>query len=140
MRLLVTSATLLALAATVFCQEPAKQLKKVPIAYTNPGSGSEMFLSYCATCHGNDGKGGGPAASALKKAPANLTLLTQKNHGKIPVLMVRNMIQGDTATAAHGSRDMPMWGDIFRSVSTGQSVVDIRIRALTDYIEKFQAR
>jgi len=73
--------------------------------------------------------GNGPAASALKKAPANLTLLAKKNNGKFPALEVDNYIRGDaTSVAAHGTRDMPMWGDIFRGVSAGNDVVTLRVR------------
>ena len=99
-----------------------------------------MFRSYCAPCHGPDGRGTGPAASALKKAPANLTLLTKKNNGKFPVFEVQNTIKGDSSFGAHGSRDMPMWGDIFRSVSSGDGAVQIRIRVLKDYIESMQEK
>jgi mono/diheme cytochrome c family protein len=99
-----------------------------------------MFKSYCAACHGADGKGNGPAASALKKAPADLTLLSKKNGGKFPSLVVQNFIKGDSSPAAHGSRDMPMWGDVFRSVSPGQGVVEIRMRNLRDYIETLQEK
>jgi hypothetical protein len=146
MRILIatfaTTATFLIVSAGCFgqAQEPTKKLNKVPIEYTSPGSGAEMFKSYCAACHGPDGKGGGPAAAALTKTPADLTLLSKKNNGKFPSLLVQNFIKGDNSPAAHGSRDMPMWGDVFRSVSAGQSVVDIRIRNLRDYIESIQQK
>jgi len=140
MRILITVGAVLALSATGYGQDSTKQIKKVPIEYTNPGSGADMFKSYCAACHGNDGKGTGPAASALKKTPADLTLLSKKNNGKFPALIVQNFIKGDASAAAHGSRDMPMWGDVFRSVSAGQSVVDIRVRVLRDYIESIQEK
>lgn len=140
MRLLITGAVLLALALPGFGQQGKTQIKKATIEYTNPASGAEMFMAYCAACHGSDGRGAGPAASALKKAPANLTLLMKKNNGKFPILAVQNMIQGDNSPAAHGSRDMPMWGDIFRSVSASKAVVDIRVRNLREYIESIQEK
>jgi mono/diheme cytochrome c family protein len=140
MRTLIAITAVLGIAAVCVGQEPVKKINKVPIEYTNPGSGPEMFRSYCAPCHGPDGKGTGPAASALKKAPADLTILSRKNNGKFPVLEVQNMIKGDSSYGAHGSRDMPMWGDIFRSVSAGDSAVQIRIRVLQDYIEGMQQK
>ena len=76
----------------------------------------------------------------IKKVPAHLTLLMKKNNGKSPILAVQNMIQGDNSPAAHGSRDMPMRGDIFRAVSASKAVVDIRIRNLRDYIESLQEK
>jgi mono/diheme cytochrome c family protein len=140
MRILITAAAALAMASTCFGQEPAKKIVKSDIEYTNPTSSPEMFRAYCAACHGADAKGTGPAASALKKAPADLTILTRKNNGKFPLLAVQNTIRGDTATAAHGSRDMPVWGTLFRSVSAGQAVVDLRVRNLTDYLKGIQEK
>ncbi|MGD1068984.1 MAG: c-type cytochrome [Bryobacteraceae bacterium] len=140
MRILITFAATLAVSAFLFGQEPPKQIKKVDIGYTQPSSGAAMFKDYCAACHGADGTGNGPAASALKKAPANLTLLSKKNNGKFPALEVQNFIRGDAqSVAAHGTRDMPMWGDIFHSVSAGDSVVTLRVANLTDYIKGLQA-
>ena len=139
MRMLITFTAALAVSTICFSQEPTK-IKKVDIAYTQPSSGAAMFKEYCAACHGADGKGTGPAASALKKAPANLTLLAKKNNGKYPALEVQNFIRGDaTSVAAHGTRDMPMWGDIFRSVSAGNDVVTLRVKNLSDYIQGMQA-
>jgi len=140
MRTLTALTAILGISVICLGQEAPKKINKVPIEYTNPGSGPEMFRSYCAPCHGPDGKGTGPAASALKKAPADLTLLTKKNNGKFPTLEVQNTIKGDTSFGAHGSRDMPMWGDIFRSVSSGDGAVQIRIRVLRDYIETLQQK
>jgi mono/diheme cytochrome c family protein len=136
--LAVTAALTVAVAVG---QEPAKKINRVAATYTPPGSGVEMFKSYCAPCHGADGAGTGPAASALKKAPANLTLLSQKHNGKFPRMEVQQFIKGDNAPAAHGSRDMPMWGDVLKSLGTGQEpVVELRVRNLTDYVESLQKK
>lgn len=115
-------------------------VKKVPITPTSPASGQEMFKTYCAACHGPEGKGNGPAGPALKKQPANLTELTQRNGGKFPELKVFDTIKGDLDMPAHGSRDMPIWGNLFSSVSHGsQGEVQMRISNLTDYIKSIQA-
>ena len=140
MRLLITAGALLAFSVTGFSQDKKTEIKKTPVVYTNPTSGAEMFGTYCAVCHGKDGRGTGPAAGALKKAPADLTMLSKKSGGKFPGLQITNYIKGDISPEAHGSRDMPMWGDIFRSVSGGQAVVDLRIKALEDYIQGIQQR
>ena len=115
-------------------------IKKVPVTPTSAASGSEMFKQYCAPCHGLDGKGTGPAAAALKKQPANLTELASKNNGKFPELKVFNTIKGDIEVAAHGSRDMPVWGALFPSVSSTQGEVQLRLSNLTDYVKSIQAR
>ncbi len=59
-----------------------KQVTHVPVKPTSPASGEEMYMNYCAACHGKDGKGGGPAADALKVPPKNLTTLAYRNAGK----------------------------------------------------------
>jgi mono/diheme cytochrome c family protein len=68
-------------------QEQQKEIKHTTAQPTSPASGQEMFLAYCATCHGKDAKGNGPAASVLKVAPADLTGLTKK-YGKYPAMRV----------------------------------------------------
>lgn len=115
-------------------------VKKVPITPTSPASGQEMFKTYCAACHGPDGRGDGPAGPALKKQPANLTELTQRNGGKFPQMKVYDTIKGDLDMPAHGSRDMPVWGNLFSSVSGGsQGMIQMRISNLTDYIKSIQS-
>ena len=96
-----------------------------------------MFRAYCSVCHGLDGRGGGPAADALKKRPADLTQLSRKNGGKYPIYKVANVIHGDGSHGAHGSRDMPMWGTVFQTLGDG-GTVKLRIDNLTDYIQFLQ--
>jgi len=120
-------------------QEPAK-INKVPVQPTAADSGKGMFGAYCASCHGLDGKGGGPVASALKIRPADLTLLARKNGGKYPSLVVVNAIKDGTGNA-HGSKEMPVWGPILLSVSpNGNPEVQLRINNLTAYIETLQVK
>src|SRR5580700_5256007 len=80
---------------------------------TSSASGKGMYVSYCAACHGADGKGGGPAASALKTPPADLTMLSKNNGGKYPALKVTSTIRNGTSNPAHGSKEMPVWGSLF---------------------------
>ena len=115
---------------------------KPPIKYAQPAQvsaadGPEMFRAYCAVCHGSDGRGGGPAAEALRKAPADLTQLSRRNGGKFPRTMVVNTIQGTAVLASHGSRDMPIWGVSFR-VLGDDSMVKLRVANLTAFIESLQ--
>ena len=121
--------------------EPAPTVKHVPITNVSSTSGKEMFNSYCAVCHGIDAKGGGPAAAALKTAPADLTLLARKNDGKYPAAHVAASIRGESIMASHGSKDMPMWGPLFSSISQGhESLVQQRVANLVDYIQTLQAK
>jgi len=99
-----------------------------------------MFNSYCASCHGLDGKGNGPAAPALKTPPADLTVLAQNSGGKFPSARVQSSIK-DVTQNAHGSKDMPVWGSILSSVSENdQQTVILRIHNLTGYIESLQVK
>jgi mono/diheme cytochrome c family protein len=125
-------------------QAPAQSspaVKHVPIASTPSNSGKEMFNSYCAVCHGKDAKGNGPAASAMKAPPTDLTTLAQKEGGKYPAAHVAAVIRGQASTPSHGSQDMPIWGPLFSSISQGrQGVVQQRITNLVSYIEGLQAK
>jgi mono/diheme cytochrome c family protein len=107
--------------------------------YVSPADGAAMFRAYCAVCHGLDGRGGGPATEALKKRPADLTQLSRKNGGKFPVHHVDQMIQGADIEAAHGSRDMPIWGNVFRRLND-PALVKMRVDNLTSYLESLQRK
>jgi mono/diheme cytochrome c family protein len=129
----------------LICSLGARAQEKViqhePVKRTSPASGQEMFINYCAVCHGKDGKGGGPAADALKVAPANLTVLSQKNGGKFPTNHVGSILRGDASLAAHGSQEMPVWGPIFWKMSQGNAgEVQQRIANLSKYIESLQVK
>jgi mono/diheme cytochrome c family protein len=115
-----------------------KEIKKVPVTATRADSGVEMFKAYCASCHGIDGKGAGPAAVALKMPPADLTLLKQNNGGKFPPTKVYLVIEGNDPIGAHGSREMPLWGPIFRSLDADSAIKKLRIANVTKYIESLQ--
>jgi mono/diheme cytochrome c family protein len=117
------------------------KIEKTIVTPTSASSGKEMFHAYCAVCHGVTGKGDGPAASALTKKPADLTQLTAKNAGKFPESRVVNYINGDETVMAHGTRDMPIWGQVLKSVSLdNKSVVQLRISNLIDYVKTLQAK
>jgi mono/diheme cytochrome c family protein len=137
--LCVTAQTATTAAAAPQAESPT--IKHVPAAYTSPSSGKEMYNAYCASCHGTDGKGDGPAASALKMSATNLTTLAAKAGGAFPAAHVAAVIQGDAMTPAHGSKDMPVWGPIFLSIG-GHNVAQaqLRIRNLTNYLESMQVK
>jgi Cytochrome c len=116
-------------------------IKHVPLTTTSPVSGKEMYTAYCAVCHGTEGRGDGPAASALKTPPADLTQLSKNNGGKYPGLKVTASIRGTGDVAAHGSKDMPVWGELFWSMSRGhEGEVQQRVSNLTHYIETLQVK
>lgn len=119
----------------------AQEIRRVSVQPTAPTSGKDMFAEYCAVCHGTSGRGDGPAATALRKHPADLTQLSRKNGGQFPEIRVLRFIKGSDEFAAHGTRDMPVWGEVLRSLdAAGSSVVDLRVMNLERYIESFQAQ
>ena len=127
-------------AAVLLSAQDAAKVRKVTASPTSPASGKEMFHAYCASCHGTDGKGAGPAATGLKKVPSDLTQLTQKNGGKFPAPAIRASIK-DGGPVEHGSKDMPVWGPILMSVSgDNPGVVDQRVANLIAYIQTMQAK
>jgi mono/diheme cytochrome c family protein len=132
------SLTFVAFAA--YGQTQSKEVKREPIGVTSAASGSEMFNSYCAPCHGKDAKGNGPAATSLRNPPANLTQLAKKNNGRFPGDHVANVLRKGVA-GAHGSSDMPVWGPLFSSVSgRDDSIIQMRISNLIHYLESLQEK
>jgi mono/diheme cytochrome c family protein len=132
---------LFAFAARANEQNAGTVVKRVPMKSTSPASGHAMYKAYCAVCHGENGKGEGPAASALKVPPSNLTLLGKNNGGKFPSAQVNSAIRGTAHVTAHGSKEMPVWGQLFWDISHGdESQVQLRVRNLTDYIESLQQK
>jgi len=137
----IVLAAIIALVMMVSAQETNKEIKHVPIKPTSPASGEEMYKTYCAVCHGTDGKGNGPAANALKVPPPDLTTLASKNGGKYPAMKVSAIIGGEEVLAAHGSKDMPIWGHLFRTMSGGhEGEVQQRVTNLNTYIESLQKK
>jgi mono/diheme cytochrome c family protein len=117
------------------------EVKKVAPPYTNPSSGKEMYMAYCASCHGADGKGNGPVAAVLRTPPTDLTQLAAKNGGKFPDAHIAEIIKGDYMTAAHGNKEMPVWGPIFLQMGQHDTAQEqLRIRNLTRYLASIQQK
>jgi len=108
-------------------------------AESNLAWGKDLYLTRCASCHGEDGKGNGPAAVALKHPPADLTRISKKNGGSFPRAEVMRFIDGERPIPAHGPRRMPVWGEVFREERT-DSEARMRILSLASYIESIQAK
>jgi mono/diheme cytochrome c family protein len=113
-------------------------IQNVRPTQTDPSSGKEMFFLYCASCHGLDGQGEGSASGAFKRPPPDLTLLSKRNSGKYPTARVEAAIQGDASIPAHGSREMPMWGQVFRGMQNDQVIVKLRVHNLAEYVKGIQ--
>jgi mono/diheme cytochrome c family protein len=135
----MTAALSLAVAAAVAAQEKPKIVMQPP-PYVDVNNPQAMFGEYCAACHGKGGRGDGPAAAALKTVPADLTRINARNGGKFPDTKVRRYIEGLDEIPAHGSRDMPVWGQVLRQLPGGDAAVKMRVEALTKYIQSIQQK
>lgn len=102
--------------------------------------GPDLYRHYCATCHGKDAKGGGPASAALKVPPPDLTRLARARNGVFPARDVEAIIRGDATVTAHGSSDMPVWGPIFYALDPSDARVKARITALVAHIASIQQK
>jgi mono/diheme cytochrome c family protein len=77
-------------------------------------SGKQLYKQYCSSCHGMEGRANGPVSPYLKIKVPDLTLLKKNNQGIYPMAKVMSAIDGSRAVRAHGDREMPVWGEIFR--------------------------
>jgi len=110
---------------------------------------AQDFHFRCAACHGTGGKGDGPMARAMKIQPPDLTRIAERNGGTFPDALIFGTISGLDMPISHGTRDMPVWGDLFIGEALGESVsieesqkaaaqVTERIRRLVKYLESIQ--
>jgi mono/diheme cytochrome c family protein len=121
----------------------------------NFDTGKFEYQVGCAACHGSDAKGMGPVASLFGKPPADLTVLARNNGDVFPFNSVYEVIDGRKAVLAHGSRDMPIWGDRYtpspnRAAAPDASnaflnpaydpetIVRMRILGVIDYLTRIQ--
>jgi mono/diheme cytochrome c family protein len=104
--------------------------------------GARLYFNHCAACHGQDGEGGGPVATTMSITVPNLRSLATRNDGAFPTEAVTAYIDGRDTPAAHGDRQMPIWGDVFRGAEQGtaERTTRRRIAALVELIASIQYR
>jgi mono/diheme cytochrome c family protein len=129
----------------VLCAPPVEgaqqtQIKEAPARAMSPADGKENFTAYCAVCHGNDAKGNGPAAPALKGPIPDLTTIAKRNAGKFDAVAMQRVVSGvDKPRPAHGTVDMPIWGPVFRNTQ-GDQATTLRVTNLVKYLESLQQK
>ena len=131
-RLYATVAVLLATAVLMKAQErrPAQPLD----------TGRGLFQVYCASCHGSEGRGNGPAADEFWRRPADLTQFAKRNGGVFNDAMIYRAVDG-RSVKSHGSLEMPVWGDAFRQrLGLDEDAVKQRIEAIVRYVGAIQER
>jgi len=119
-------------------------LMLAPLAqsFAEENGGKEMYLKYCASCHGNQAKGDGPVSRDLKLAVPNLTLLRAKNKGAYPLDRVMSAIDGRQLVRGHGTRTMPVWGEVFRAEREKEKYSELtsllKAKIIAEYIGTLQ--
>lgn len=131
----------LALALLAFSAAGQTTGPKTPALIIPSMYGQDLFNFYCASCHGRDGKGRGPVAPALNVSPPDLTTLAARHDGKFPKAFVESFVTGNRVplVPAHGSKDMPVWGPIFRALDPNTTANRVRIENIVGYIEAIQS-
>ncbi len=137
---LVVKGLLFSIAGFALVGQAQQGVKKVAAKPTVSISGKDLFVQYCAVCHGKEGKGDGPAAAALKSAPTDLTQISKRNKGTFPDERMMRMLQGQEPVTAHGSKDMPVWGNIFNNMTPNLEMKQARMHGLVQYLEELQAK
>jgi cytochrome c553 len=99
--------------------------------------GAALFRAYCANCHGAAGHGDGVMAGQLRRTPPDLSTSATRNGGVFPAERLRQVIDG-TGIAAHGDRDMPVWGAVFKRSTGGDAAA--RIDAIVRFLAGLQQR
>jgi mono/diheme cytochrome c family protein len=115
--------------------QPSEKQQSTPLIQSVEGP--DVFRAYCASCHGARGKGDGPVASVLRVAPPDLTRLA--NRGQFPTERVRQTILGDAVVAAHGTREMPIWGPVFHQIEADVDRGNVRTENLLKYLRSIQS-
>jgi mono/diheme cytochrome c family protein len=101
-------------------------------------SGAELYKRFCSSCHGSGGEGDGPVASTLRVMVPDLTRLAERRGGEFPADAVRRIVDGREVRAAHGARQMPVWGYEFRAAGTTGEHADALVSRLVDHLRSIQ--
>jgi mono/diheme cytochrome c family protein len=101
-------------------------------------SGKDLYVRFCASCHGVTGQGDGPVAGSFKVEVPDLTLVARRAKGLYPRDRIERIIDGRYIVAAHGSRTMPVWGEDFSRLELGNPDAErstrLIIQRLADYV------
>jgi len=111
-----------------------------PAAETD--AGKQLYLQYCGSCHGADGKGNGPVAKQLKIKATDLTQLRKKHKGVFPLDDVMATIDGRRIVKGHGERDMPVWGEVFLTETEKKKYPELtsllKAKIIAEYVATLQ--
>jgi mono/diheme cytochrome c family protein len=137
--------------AFAVCAATMAHAQQIGPARQSADIGKYDYETYCAVCHGLDGKGGGPFSMLVTKKVTDLTVLSKNNGGVFPFNRTYEAVDGSADIAGHGTREMPIWGDVYKEKASNQlgpyytpsdssSYVRGRILALIGYISTLQQK
>lgn len=130
-------------AASAFAETPSPEREETRFRSLLLSLGEREFALHCAVCHGADARGKGPAAEALKTAPTDLTRIAERRGGTFPDAEIAQEIDGRREVLAHGSRQMPVWGNFLGTAvaedASGGEVAHGRVDLLVEYLKSIQS-
>jgi len=104
--------------------------------------GQKLYLQYCSSCHGIDGRGNGTVTPYLKLKVPDLSLLKKNHKGIYPLSDVMAAIDGSRAVRAHGDRQMPVWGEQFRKEAEKEKYTELtallKAKVIAEYVATLQ--
>jgi len=109
-----------------------------------PVNGRELYVRYCASCHGVGGRGDGPASKAFRRRPSDLTRVRERYGGQYPVRELMAAIDGRSPVRAHGDSAMPVWGIVFeqekeeKEARWPKRTTLLQVRLIADYVLSLQ--
>lgn len=138
---LIFASVAAALVLTMGYADQPKGKLIIPAPKTDPTNGKLMYTSYCAPCHGVDGRGNGPVAPALRNRPVDLTGMAKANHGRYPDNHIVAVLRFGTDRHTRGPAEMPVWGSIFNQMSkVNTQERDLRTANLSAYLKSLQIK
>ncbi|HVN39880.1 MAG TPA: c-type cytochrome [Myxococcota bacterium] len=136
-------ATAVLLCGAAFADPPADKDASPDVDMTLAEMGKPYFQAYCASCHGVSGRGDGPASVSLRARPADLTQIAARRGGKFSRGEIAQFIDGRFSVSAHGSREMPVWGEVFTrdipEADVAESIARGKVLVLVEYLKSIQA-
>lgn len=104
-------------------------------------SGAYLYRVFCATCHGDTGKGDGPVADIADRRPSDLTVLAQINGGTYPRDRVVRVLENLEPVPGHEPPAMPNWRNVLRTTGGADDrVIRKRLEALADHVATLQQK
>ncbi|SFE02904.1 c-type cytochrome [Roseivivax sediminis] len=107
-------------------------------------AGAALFATHCASCHGAEGRGDGPAAEDLGAVPADLTRIAARRDGVWPMLEVMAIVDG-YARRTDARPGMPVVPEVAEGPTvefeTGNGMVQqtpANLLAIARYLETIQ--